>query len=396
MNLKKLLSFEQGRIAFFETLTKHPENWQQNPTPLSIVRKMVGKTSLDDKKILVLFNIEFLQILVEERKINPENIYYIADNELEYIGGIKIFKVQSYKLNEFTVPALKKLITGLNMKFDLVFSNPPYNGNVDIKILNEIIDVADEFVVVHPSTWVLDLKNKSKLFTGFKQNVKNKLKSLDFFNGNPIFNIALYVPVVISHFVASSENINIDFFESNYLCDSIDKVSKYNDKFDDVNEFITKIKKNSNFVSEFMIDYSMLESLPKADKFYCQLAQIRGNVNLNSSGKDIVKNDFYTMIMKKPDENIGIRKKTRTPTFEFSNINEVHNFISYLKTDFARFCLSIYKDKATLDCGEMDLIPWLDFSEEWDDEKLFEKFEVSQELQDYIREFLPDYYGIRK
>ena len=108
MNLPKLLSFEQGRIVFFETLTKHPENWQQNPTPLSIVRKMVDKTSLDDKKILVLFNIEFLQVLVEERKIDPKNIYYIADNELEYLGATKIFKVQSYKLNEFSVPALKK------------------------------------------------------------------------------------------------------------------------------------------------------------------------------------------------------------------------------------------------------------------------------------------------
>ena len=105
---------------------------------------MLDKTSLEDKKILVLFNIEFLQVLVEERKINPENIYYIADNELEYLSAIKIFKVQSYKLSDFSVPALKKLIAGIDMKFDLVFSNPPYNKNIDIKILNEIFDIADD------------------------------------------------------------------------------------------------------------------------------------------------------------------------------------------------------------------------------------------------------------
>mgnify|MGYP003350786463 CR=1 FL=1 len=133
---------------------------------------MVDKTSLDDKKILVLFNIEFLQVLVEERKIDPKNIYYIADNELEYLGATKIFKVQSYKLNEFSVPALKKWVTGIDMKFDLVFSNPPYTNNVDIKILNEIVDVADEFIIVHPSTWVLDLKGKSKLFNDFKKRNK--------------------------------------------------------------------------------------------------------------------------------------------------------------------------------------------------------------------------------
>ena len=34
--------------------------------------------------------------------------------------------------------------------------------------------------------------------------------------------------------------------------------------------------------------------------------------------------------------------------------------------------------------------------EEWDDDKLFAKFDVSQELQDYIRDFLPDFHGIRK
>ena len=44
----------------------------------------------------------------------------------------------------------------------------------------------------------------------------------------------------------------------------------------------------------------------------------------------------------------------------------------------------------------MDLIPWLDFTEEWDDDKLFKKFDISQELQDYIRDFLPDFHGIRK
>ncbi len=282
------------------------------------------------------------------------------------------------------------------MKFDLVFSNPPYNSNIDIKILNEIIDIADEFVVVHPSTWILDLKGKSKLFTDFKNKNKNRIKSLDFFNGNPIFNIALYVPIVISHFVTSSHDITVNLFDSSFVCEEIDKVSKYGNKIDEVLIFVDNLKKFPNYVSNKMIDYNLLTSLPRQNKFYCQLAQIRGNVNLNSLGKDIVKSDFYTMIMKKYEDNIGIRKSTRTPTFEFDSMDEVNNFINYLKTDFARFCLSIYKDKATLDCGEMELIPWLDFTEEWDDDKLFKKFNVSQDLQDYIRDFLPDYYGIRK
>jgi len=142
-NFAKQMSFKLSdsveRASFFTWISSLGLHWQKNPTPFEIIRKMLDKTSLDDKKILVLFNIEFLQVLVEERKINPENIYYIADNDLEYLSAIKIFKVQSYKLSDFTVPALKNLIVGLDMKFDLVFSNPPYNRGMDIKILKALI-----------------------------------------------------------------------------------------------------------------------------------------------------------------------------------------------------------------------------------------------------------------
>ena len=110
----------------------------------------------------------------------------------------------------------------------------------------------------------------------------------------------------------------------------------------------------------------------------------------------MVLDDFYTMVMKNSEDNKGIRKVTIPPTFEFDTLKEVDNFINYAKTDFARFCLSIYKNASQLSRGELAIVPWLDFTEEWDDEKLFKKFNVSQELQDYIRDFLPDFHGIRK
>ena len=395
MNLSKLLSFEQGRITFFETLTKHPENWQQNPTPLCIVRKMLDKTSLEEKKILVLFNIEFLQVLVEERKINPENIYYIADNELEYLSAIKIFKVQSYKLSDFSVPALKKLIAGIVMKFDVVFSNPPYNSNIDIKILNEIIDIADEFVVVHPSTWILDLKDKSKLYQDFKNKISKNVKSLEFFNGNPIFNIGLFVPCMITH-LGKSENANIDFFGDKFTVDTLSSITKFGSKWNNLifpfyNKIFTYIKSNDGSVWSNKVDAKLNDS----SKFYCQLAGIIGHANL--SGENMIKHDFYTMVMKDSERNKGIRKiDSGGATLEFSSEVELNNFINYLKTDFARFTLALLKNKSDLHRGELEIIPWLDFTEEWDDDKLFAKFDVSQELQDYIRDFLPDYYGIRK
>jgi hypothetical protein len=58
--------------------------------------------------------------------------------------------------------------------------------------------------------------------------------------------------------------------------------------------------------------------------------------------------------------------------------------------------LAILKNGKNAAVGEMDLIPWLDFTQSWDDEKLFAHFNIDQVTQDYIRAFLPDYYGIRK
>jgi 16S rRNA G966 N2-methylase RsmD len=397
MNLSKLLSFEQGRIRFFETLTKHPENWQQNPTPLCIVRKMLDKTSLEEKKILVLFNIEFLQVLVEERKINPENIYYIADNELEYLSAIKIFKVQSYKLSDFSVPALKKLIVGIDMKFDLVFSNPPYNANVDIKILNEIIDIADEFVVVHPSTWILDRKGKTKMFKDLKNKVENNLQSVDFFNGNNIFNIELFVPCMITHLNKKySGNTLVTNFSINFEVSDITDITKFGEKWSSLVKPFT-----NKFLScdSIMVHKTLHDATVDEEKYYCQLAGVRGTPNRSKNSNHMLLSDFYTMIMKN-DGNKGIRnlnvRKDAWLVWKFDTEAECDNFINYLKTDFSRFLLSVLKNTQNNHYGEMDLIPWLDFTEEWDDDKLFAKFDVSQELQDYIRDFLPDFHGIRK
>ena len=405
MNLHKLLSFEQGRIVFFETLTKHPENWQQNPTPLSIVRKMLDKTSLEDKKILVLFNIEFLQVLVEERKINPQNIYYIADNDLEYLSGIKIFKVQSYKLNDFTVPALKKLVTGIDMKFDLVFSNPPYNKNVDIKILNEIIDVANEFVVVHPSTWLVDLKDKTPLYKIFKNKIDGKVSSVELFNGNPIFNISIFMPCVITHIDKKHSGITlVNNFNESYETESIFEITKFGKDWktivksfkDTVEDYITN---NDGHVWERFAN-NKTNLFMKESGFLLQLPMGRGHEN-QVSHTEMVREDFYGVFSNDLNEVVN-KNKCQDVAFKggtycyFPTEEERNNCVDYLKTDFARFCLAINKLNKHIDSGEMELIPWLDFTEEWDDEKLFKKFDVSQELQDYIREFLPDYYGIRK
>lgn len=114
MNLKSLLEYNSGKQAFFELLSQYPKNWQCNLTPLLVVRKMVDKTEVQNKKILVLFNIEFLEVLVNEKKVNPSDIYYIADNHLEMQTAKQVYKVNAYcSVYEDGIEGLKNLIQSI-------------------------------------------------------------------------------------------------------------------------------------------------------------------------------------------------------------------------------------------------------------------------------------------
>ncbi len=280
------------------------------------------------------------------------------------------------------------------MKFDVVFSNPPYTDNLDIKIFNDMMEVADEFIIVHPSTWIMDIKGKKSLYTSFIEKNCNNAKNLEFFNGNGIFDIKLFLPCMITHidkrFKGETE---VSWFGNIYKTKSLKDVTKYGIQWDlQVKKFYINIR---NFIS---MNSHILNHVTKerfnSNLFYVQLADIIGNHSNNPD--NLLKDDFYTFVMKDSHKNLGIRKENISNTFAFTTEQEQLNFIDYLKTDFARFCLSLYKNNANLHRGELEIVPWLNFTEEWDDDKLFKKFDVSQDLQDYIREFLPDYYGIRK
>ena len=100
------------------------------------------------------------------------------------------------------------------------------------------------------------------------------------------------------------------------------------------------------------------------------------------------------MTMRNSSENKGVRQPALDkpgnpiPTFGFSTESERDNFLAYLNTDFARFCLALLKNNSDLSVGNMEMIPWLDFTQAWDDEKLFAHFDINQETQDYIRSFV--------
>jgi hypothetical protein len=113
---------------------------------------------------------------------------------------------------------------------------------------------------------------------------------------------------------------------------------------------------------------------------YIQLPQLKGTPQRSKYNSNMHCDDFYTLCMKNPLNNIGLRKyapKAENSVFKTDDIT-----LDYLCSDFVRFCLALYKNNSKICNKEMSIIPK-------------QPIPISKELQEYIEDYLPDYYGIR-
>lgn len=418
MNLQSLVKTREGRVELMSALcnreyydkkesTHKDDYWQCVPTPMNIVERMIAKVDVLDgvgddlsgRDILVMFNPEFLEALVMERGIDGSRITFLADNEV-----LKDMAERVYGVETMYLPKADHNVKGLvaimaNKKFDLVFSNPPYNGNVDLKILKELVPLAKEIVVVHPSTWLIDRKMKSKLYNDFRDLINGKLKSAELFNGNPVFNIGLFVPVVITHINNDySGNCEVKYFAEEYVAHDVYEVSKFGVELRTIVEpFMGKVKEAINLTSSMWSNRISRNNIDRT-KYHLQLSGKNGN--WANTQEALWRDNFHTIVRAEVGIAKGIRKEDITDenflVWEFSTEEERDNLLSYIQTDFARFCLAYYKNTDMLKRGELEIIPWLDLTQSWDDEKLYKHFGIDGETQEYIREFLPDFHGIRK
>ena len=287
--------------------------------------------------------------------------------------------------------------------FDRCIENPPFNQMIDMDILQKTYLICDQIIFVHPSTWLLDEKNKQKKFIKTKDLISKDLQEIILFNGNKIFNIALFVPCVIT-------NINKNKKTTGIKClDKINDVKiEYKDIYD-INKFsnmdiypklkekILEKSKIDNLDNRKIFNVSTKRNFKRTEKFkhlnttneyYVNVAQIRGNVN-QKDGNYMIQDDFYTIITK---DNVVSRDINNHMFFKFQKEILAKNFLDFLKTNFCRFCLSIYKNNSQLECGEMSMIPWLDFTQEWTEDKLYKFFNLNEEEIKFIEKNIPKYY----
>lgn len=333
-----------------------------------------------------------------------ENMIYVCEiqpkNMLMYMLAIDPFC--KYKLNIYTGSFLNdvegefgfdrhmKEIWGID-EFDINIANPPYKSYMHLKFLNKSIDIVKEggyVAYVHPSQPFLDIKPK--------QMVKEEKEALDrvqrydtkivLVNGNLIFNVKMFFTPLSITFLEKKEReggflVEDKTKEETFEYPSIREVNLlgYSEEYRSLKDKIFGlVQKNGN-----------IKSIGKRrGSFYVGLSEIRGNI----CEKNMIKTDFYTLLPQ--ESEISQSPKSKHYNAGFDTIGEAENFKAYLKTKFARFCLSLYKINSTLagTSSVLNAIPLMDFSICHDDDSIREMLDISDAEWLFIESVIPDFY----
>lgn len=321
------------------------------------------------------------------------------------------------------------------MKFDIIVGNPPYNNDLYIKFIDLALDLNPQYIsYIIPTNWYNAektniVKTRNNLIT------KNKMQILHDYNEPkelfPGVNLtgACYFLWNNNHngmcnYYEHRLN-NTEKYEKRYLLnDYTNGIIKYSQNIS-IN-IVKKINtdKNINF-SQYVVlgkDFTRLDSNFKDFSYIPSNTNVklynsnnknenifieRSQIPLYNNHKDLIDNKFKIFINESYDSSkrsepfmvfgintarIGEPNSCCTGNYTaiggFDSLKETENVFNYMKTKFFRFLILLKKFNMHLHVSYFDLIPIQDWNESWDDQKLYKKYNLSQEEIDFIESMI--------
>ena len=276
-----------------------------------------------------------------------------------------------------------------NMHFTHTIGNPPYLKNIHLEFLLMALNNSDNVSLIHPAGW-LDRTTKD-IEKQVKNALKGRVKKLKFFNGNHVFAPAQFAAPLVITYAAKNHvgpiEVEYDFTGNKYYIDSLDDLPtgywEPTEKHWDIVNNIKELAVSSNVYQHV----AKLED--RATDCTLKAPEICGDGRAKDKTKTC-KDDFWTFFYERSDL-YGYKKGARC--FLLNSSEERANMVSYLKTKFARFALSINKVSQHLYIKRyLDCVPMPPLNQQWDDDSVFDYYNISQEDREYINNFIPNFY----
>ncbi len=249
-------------------------------------------------------------------------------------------------------------------KFDLTIMNPPYDRNLHLKILEQVVPLSLVTINISPTGYLHDLpsvrgiKERSTL-SQYKSSVAEHIYKHSHVSqemANDMFDIGSFVPVDITCYDNKVHDDYLHVWESSEW--------KLSEVF---NKVIVDYVKNKG---ESIWAHSDIEPGEHSIK----LSGIHGHPG-KCDEYDIMTHDIK--IASDRDSNLNY--------VSFSTEEEKENFFNSLQTDFMRYVNYMTRNGVHI---AYNLLPYMyDYLNPWTDERFFSYFVLSQEAQDTIHEF---------
>lgn len=284
---------------------------------------------------------------------------------------------------------IDKIICGdfLNMEFDNVLANPPYNGTSSMhqkffnNSISKLVKDGGNVVFIQPDTAYTSKKKNQKLDNIEMQNYIRKYKTSVQFLPGAVFNTAtISTGLSITHLQKIESNqISVKYINGDeYSHIDLENINKMGISPDVYSSIVQKVE---NYIERN-------GSLGDITRFslgnYYRISKIVGN-----TGKNGPKDDFYTIVSKDKSSHM-IEECDFGLEISKGQEDSIYSFLTLFIT---RFCLSLLKINKNNHRKEFDFIPLVPFDRLWTEEMLQKELGITDYELNIITSSIPNYYG---
>ena len=256
-----------------------------------------------------------------------------------------------------------------DMKFDVAIMNPPYDKSLHLKILEKVIDHANEVINISPVRWLQDPLAKYKKMSDYhkyEETISKKIESLDIIDAkisNELFNISNFGALGI-YKIGKNIGYDYDLPAKEYLGNGYSICNKVLKRYDKLYNHMqkgtvgicVKVAEIRGFGSGKNFDIvSLIHSEP----------YINGDKYKDSKFK---KKDVMT---KNVEDELFVKVNT---------IEEGKNFIDSTRTMFHHFLIKCWKMDQHV---PLKFLPWMrDYTKPWTNSRFCKYFGITGYIDD--------------